>query len=461
MLKLKDLTKEQVSAVDWLFNYDETLFVAPKGFGKCIVAYTALTELIKNNHLKRILVLSTAQVCTQVWAKEAENWEHIPNDDFVCLTGQSGDQRKKLMDKNTPIVICNFENLAWLMVTYGEAVFDGLLIDEITKLKSVGGVGFKKLRNKLKHFKWRVGMTADPVAQESIEIYGQMLIIDMGARLGRNKDNFRRNYFMQMDYMGYKWEFQPGGLERLTEKLSDVIYKVESEEYEMALPDLVDNGISVSLPKDVRTFYKKLISKHVATTPNGTEISVPSEAVLQGKLHQICCGGIYSQDEFETKKEYHFLHDAKMAALDSLIKAYDTPKLIAYQYNFQKDALVEKYGYPVFSASNGIAKNDKLLKAWEKGELNGMLIHPKSAGHGLNLQYGPCNILICFSYFWSADEWDQLLGRILRRGQKAKTVYRYTFYCADTIEDCVMKPNLIERKDASKLFNNYINRLKR
>ena len=424
MLTPKDLTSEQNEATDWLYNYDETLFVAPKGFGKCVVAYTAMQELLDNQDLERILVLSTAQVCTQVWAKEADKWSHLDGSNAVCLTGESIAERERLMDLGTPIVICNFDILPWLMVTYGKATFDGLLVDEITKLKSVGGVGFRKLRNKLKNFRWRVGMTANPVAQESIEIYGQMMIIDCGERLGTNKDNFKRKYFMQMDYAGHKWDPQPGGIKRLTDKLADIIYKVKSDDYEQSLPKLVENGIMVTMPPEVRKSYNTLVAKRVARFADDTLLSVPSEAVLKGKLWQICCGGVYTQEEFETEKIYHWLHDAKMEALDRFIKMHPTPKLIAYQFNFQKEAVQKKYGYPVYSASNGKVKNDKLLKAWENGELDGMLVHPKSASHGLNLQFGPGHILLCLCYFWSADDWDQILGRLIRRGQQYKFVYR-------------------------------------
>lgn len=457
MLTPEDLTGEQTDAIDWLYNYNETLFIAPKGFGKCPIAFTAINDMLREGILNRVLVLSTTQVCTQVWAKESKKWSHLPNDNYVCLAGKKADQREKLMASDTPIIICNFENLAWLMVNYATE-FDGLLVDEITKMKSVGGVGYRKLRNKLKNFSWRVGMTADPVAQENVEIYGQMQIIDCGERLGTNKDNFKHKYFMQMDYMGYKWEPQPGGLERLTEVLKDVIYKVESDEYELTLPELIDNGICVELPPNVRRIYTTLAKKNVVDI-NGTKVVASSEAVLQGKLHQICCGSVYTKEEFEVNNTEIKLHDEKMKALDNLLKAYDEPFLIAYRFTFQKDALIKKYGFPVFSAANKEKVNDKLLKQWANGELNGMLIHPKSASHGLNLQYGPCHRLVCFEYFRSADEWEQVLGRLRRRGQKADKVYRYTIYCLNTIEDCVMKPRLKTRKDASALFHRYIKKL--
>lgn len=462
MPKLSDLSETQQLAIDRVYENDETMLVAPKGFGKCVVGFTAIQDLIDDGILNRVLVLSTAQVCKEVWNKESDGWDHLKGIDFVCLTGHDEKKRRALLAQNSCIVVCNFEIMAWLFTNYDKPMFDGLIVDEITKLKSVGGTGFKKIRKQLKHFKWRVGMTADPVAQESVEIYGQMLIIDQGKRLGRNKDKFKRNYFMQMNYTGTQWDFQPGGLARLTKVLADVIYTVDSEEYIKNLPELVDIEVPVKLPEDVRHCYQEM-AKHNFVYIGHKALEAPNEASMQSKLFQMCCGSVYrtlEDDEYgELKtatKEAIFLHDAKMRALDKLLDKINTPVLICYQFTFQKDALVKKYKAPVFSATNSKKINDGIMDCWNHGTLDMLLIHSKSAGHGLNLQYGTCSTLICLSYFWSADEWDQLIGRLRRRGQRASEVTRYTIFCTDTVEDCVMKPKLDSRIDSAELFHEYL-----
>jgi len=462
MHKLSDLSETQQLGIDRIYENDESLLVAPKGFGKCVVGFTAIQDLIDDGILNRVLVLSTAQVCNEVWNKESDGWEHLKGIDFVCLTGHDEKKRRALLAQNSCIVVCNFEIMAWLFTNYPKHNFDGLIVDEITKLKSVGGTGFKKIRKHLKNFKWRVGMTADPVAQESVEIYGQMLIIDQGKRLGRNKDNFKRKYFMQMNYTGTQWDFQPGGLARLTKVLADVIYTVDSEEYIKNLPELIDIEVPVKLPPDVRHYYQEM-AKHNFVYINHKALEAPNEASMQSKLFQMCCGSVYRMPEDDeygelqtATKEAIFLHDAKMRALEKVLAKINTPVIIAYQFTFQRDALVKKYKAPVFSAKNSKKVNDNIMESWNNGELPMLLLHSKSAGHGLNLQYGPCNTLICLSYFWSADEWDQLLGRLRRRGQLSKTVTRYTIFCVDTVEDCVMKPKLDSRIDSAELFHEYL-----
>lgn len=461
MLSPDDFTEEQDLAIDRLYEHEETILIAPKGFGKCIVGYTALDDLLNAGKLTRVLVVSTSQVCTLVWAEEAKKWSHLLLGNFVCLTGKTPKQREKLMAMNTPIVICNIEIIPWLFKTYPKHNFDGLLVDEITKLKSVGTGAVKKLRHQTKHFKWRVGMTADPVAQESMEIYSQMLIIDQGKRLGRNQENFKRNYFMQMDYMGYNWDFQPGGLDRLTEILSDVIYTVDGTSYDDELPRLNEVELGVWMPEVARAHYKKLAQHSVINIDDTTEIIAPNEAVLQGKLHQLSCGGLYFKEhEFATENKCVFMHSVVMGELATVIHEAETPLLIAYQFDFQRSYLVSTYNAPVFSAANGKKANDELLRKWDNGELPILLIHPKSGSHGLNLQNGPGHTLVCLGYFWSADEWDQLLGRLRRRGQKSPFVTRITIYCYDTVQDCVMKPNLKYRLENSELFHKYLKTIK-
>ncbi len=192
MLTEDDLTKDQYNAIGYLYTNDEILLIAAKGAGKCVIGYTVIRGLTDNGILKRVLVVSTAQVCRETWAKEADKWDHLRGVDYICLAGETPNQRFNLLNGPSKIVICNFENLAWLFETGHADSFDGLLIDEITKLKSVSGVGFKQLRKHLKQFKWRCGMSANPVAQTAEDIYGQMLIIDGGKCLGRNKERFLR-----------------------------------------------------------------------------------------------------------------------------------------------------------------------------------------------------------------------------------------------------------------------------
>lgn len=470
MLHYDNLDEKQLAAIDHLYEREETLLVAPKGFGKCVVGYTTVDDLLHNGELNRVLVLSTAAVCTDTWALEGAKWSHLDETNTVCLTGESPKKRIELMDSDAQIVICNFELMKWLFNEYPtnkEHGFDGLLVDEITKLKSVGGSGYKLLRNRqLKHFKWRVGMSADPVAQVGTDIYGQMIIIDKGKRLGRNQDAFRRHYFMQMDYEGRKWDYQETGLKRLTHMLSDVIYTVDATEYEKDLPALNDYVELVEMPEDAREKYIEM-AKDGFIMAGDEEVEAPNAAVVQGKMHQIANGAVYYDkidgSGYGLKKitQAHIFDDSKICACINLVRCISTPVLIAYEFDFQKAQLIERLKAPVYSSKLS-KKNKQVLQAdWDAGNIPYMLVHAKSAGHGLNLQYGPGHTLVCLTYFWSADMWEQLIGRLRRRGQKSKVVNRYTIVAKDSLEDIVMKPRLDKREVDSDRFHDYLKELRK
>lgn len=463
----RSLVEAQHKAIDRLYEEDETMLIAPKGFGKCVVGFTAIQELIKDGIVKRVLVLSTAQVCTDTWAQESKEWDHLEIP-YVCLTKHDAQTRKSLMAQKTPIVICNFENMAWLLKTYEDHDFDGLLVDEITKLKTVGGEGYKILRKHLKKFSWRVGMTADPTAQESTDLYGQLLIIDYGRSLGRNQDRFRRKYFMQDDYYGRDWVPQPGGLERLSRDTAKVIYKVDPTEYEESLPDLVDHFIPVEMGGQTRAIYEELAKHRIADVGRHT-VETPNAALLSAKLRQLANGFIYINEEetsvdeegyerVEKSRRTIVARSSKFDALDDLLNSIKDPVLIVYEYEYQLSYLKARYGF--YNYHSGLSESEKsiMIDQWNKGFLRALVGHPKSIGHGLNLQYGPCKDLICLSPFWSHDQWDQVGGRLRRRGQKADQINRWVIYTKDTIEDQVIMPSLVNRKNMTEEFNNYLER---
>jgi len=467
MLTQDDISEEQHLAIDRLYEHDETLLLAPKGFGKCMVAYTAISDLLADKVLERVLVLAPAQVCTETWALEAEKWEHLDYDEVAVLTGHTEKQRTAQLMMESSVVVANFELLPWLIDYYGKDwPFDGLLVDEITKLKSVGGTTFRKFRKYIPKFKWSAGLTADPCAQETEDIYGQMLVVDKGKALGRNKEMFLRKYFMSLDFNDRQWQLQPGGGERLAKAIEGVIYRVNDEQYEKDLPELRDFEIEVEMPDSTREKYVTLARDDFAMIGD-LELEAPNAAVLQGKLHQMCNGSVYVDDEIDEGetvykvREMVWLDSAKRIALDSLLaQSTDSPKLIAYQFDFERVYMQQEYGAPVYSSQLSPKKKKILREDWDAGEIPIMLVHPKSAGHGLNLQYGPCHTLICLSYFWSADMYDQLLGRLRRRGQASKFVNRYTFVTRNSVEDHVMKPRLASREESSERFDKYIAELK-
>ena len=198
-LNLTDLTPDKHSALNHIYENDSTLLVADMGAGKTVCAMTAASELLKDKQLKRILVVSTIKVARNVWATEYDKWDQLKCLNVALALGSAADRADALIS-DAEMVCINFENLVWYVSEYGIHNFDGLIIDEVSKLKSNGGSNFKALRKIIKKFKWRLTMTGTPVSEDWTGLFGEMLMTDGGASLGRNKTKFLEAHFYPTDY---------------------------------------------------------------------------------------------------------------------------------------------------------------------------------------------------------------------------------------------------------------------
>lgn len=427
-LSLSDLSPEQVRIVDRLYE-DHCLLIAQAGAGKTVCAQTAAQELLDDGVLKRVLIVAPLRVCQLTWRKEWRYWEHLRPPALAIGTPE---ERIEAIESDANIVVINFENLKWFFDRYGrEHGFDGLIIDEVSKLKAAGGTTFKSLRGgrgeRITDFKWRVAMSATPVHEQGVDIYTPMLIVDGGKRLGTDQDRFRRRYFMTTDYKGYKWTFQPGMLEKLADRLGDAVLVADTEDYEASLPELQETVVPVRMPPEGWEAYDAMANS-LYTQIQGVDIEAANLAVMQGKLQQICCGAVYNPVD----RHPVWIHKEKFRQLGYLISITAEPAIIVYQFKYELELLRAMY-----PAARVLADDpDGAEEAWNAGECHTLLVHPKSAGHGINLQFGGCR-MIWLSPVWSADLRDQTVRRIRRRGQPSPIVYIYTLICEDSVEELI------------------------
>jgi len=432
-LSFSDITPTQQDAIDALYEGDR-LVVAGVGFGKAMVGQTAAQELLDAGVVTRVLVIAPLKVAKLTWATEWRKWDHL--EEPALALGAPG-ARLEAVASDKRIVVINIENVVWLIKEGLHRGFDGLLIDEISKFKAAGGATFKKLRPIIKQFAWRAGLSATPVAETGIDIYSQALLVDGGAALGRSKDRFLREYFYPTDYMEYDWQPLPGGLERLSADLRGLLFMADDAGYKDSLPPLEDVIRWVRLPEQAALNYAKML-KDGLLLDGAISVEAANAAVATGKLQQIAAGAVYDDDG-----NTFWQHREKFLALEGLLMAADAPVLVAYQYDFEKTEL-RGLGVELFDGT--AAMQDR----WNAGEIPAMGLHPKSAAHGLNLQYGG-HELICLSPLWSADQWAQLVGRLQRRGQPAPVVKRTTIVARDTVDWLILE-KLARKVDYEEAF---------
>lgn len=439
MLSHTFLTESQQAGITHLYENDRTMFVGGLGFGKCVVGLTAITELVRAGELKRVLVIAPLRVVESTWLPEANKWDHLDWRMVVSAVGGE-ESRKRALKSGAPIVCINFESTKQIL-EQARAMgvkFDGFLIDELSCLKGCGGALFRTLRHWVKDMRWRVGMTATPVAENAEDMYAQALLLDDGEALGTRYEVFQNKYFIQSDYKGYSWVLREGAAEQICSRVQKLVYRADDSSYLAALPDLHDEQIEVPLGVEGSALYAEMQNKMLIKS---LDVVGKNSAVVAGKLAQIASGGLYRGDDRELVWEDP--DGARLEAVTWWVRRHrGEPVIITYQYAFQLQALKSVYSdAPVLGVGGNCSAKD--LERFNSGEIPVLLGHPKSFGMGLNLQ-GACRTMLHYSPMYSADRYRQVIGRIHRRGQ-TQDVRRVSFFAPGTVEEKII--SALERKE--------------
>ena len=434
MLSLHDLDKDQLDAADSAYENDFTFMIAGMGAGKTIVALTAAEEMLANDGpIKRILVLAPLKVCNKVWRLEHTLWEHTQDLRVQVIAGEEDTGRS--IKATSQIVVVNFELLPWLAENDMFKQFQGLIVDESTKLKA-GGVWFKAFRRAIKDFHWRLIMTGTPVSENWGQLFYQMFLVDAGETFGGNKQKWLDKYFYPTDYKRYNWAVKPLQDVRLAAMIAPYVYTMP--DYRDTLPPLSVQVVDTPLPPVGRQAYAEMAG---GMTTQG--VTAANAAVKAGKLTQIANGFIYDDNKNTIR-----LHDAKAEKLEEVLKKMGKPFvtnfLIIYQFTAELEMLRQLYPDLAVMGRAGSEVDD-----WNAGKLGQLAMHPKSAVHGLNMAAGGTEI-IWLSAPWSLDLFDQTNARLWRRGQLRPVNVR-VLSAPDTI-DCLIWARLGDKSKFMPAF---------
>ena len=376
--------------------------------------------------LKVVLVVAPLRVARDTWPSEIKKWDHLAGLSCSVAVGSEAERKAALM-QTADIYIINRENVDWLITKSSIPFdFDMVVIDELSSFKSHQAKRFKSLLKARPKVKRIVGLTGTPSGNGLMDLWAEFRILDLGERLGRYISHYRNAYFMPDKRNGeviFSYKPLPGSEERIYDKISDITISMKSCDY-LNLPECVINEVKVVMNEKEMAVYDQFREDMVAKLKD-TEIDAVNAAVLSGKLLQMANGAVYDE-----AKNSHFIHDRKLDALEDLIEgANGKPVLIAYWY--QHDAERIKTRFPVREI-----KTSKDIEDWNAGRISAAMIHPASAGHGLNLQSGG-STLIWFGLTWSLELYQQTNARLHRQGQ-TDTVIIHHIIAKGTIDEQVM-----------------------
>lgn len=402
------------------------------GMGKTASTLTAVDNLIWLGEANKILVIAPLRVAEDTWSTEIEKWDHLNHLKISKILG-TPKQREAGVEREADIYVTNRENVDWLVSNYFKNwKWDMCVIDELSSFKSSKAKRFRSLKKVRPYFKRIIGLTGTPAPNSLIDLWPQIYLLDGGKRLGKTITSYREQYFRPGRRNGniiYNWELKEGAEEAIYAKISDICISMKAEDY-LNLPERIDNVININLPKEAENRYKQL-EKNLVIELGENDITASNAAVLTNKLLQISNGAIYSENKSVVE-----IHDEKLKALLDIIEAANGKPVLVF-YNFKHDyyRIINFLATKKLKAK-GLDGSEDISK-WNNGEIPILLVHPASAGHGLNLQYGG-NIITWFGLTWSLELYQQANARLHRQGQKQSVIIHH-LVTKDTVDEDVMK----------------------
>ena len=424
-------------AKDFILAHKVSALFLDCGLGKTITTLTAINELMYDSfEISKVLIIAPLRVAQSTWKDEIEKWNHLNLLRYSIAVGDEK-ERLKALKQNSDIYIINRENVDWLVTKSGiDFNFDMLIIDELSSFKSHTSKRFKSLLRIRPYFERAVGLTGTPSSNGLMDLWAEFRVLDLGERLGRYITHYRNEYFLPDKRNGaviFSYKPQPNAEERIYRRLADMTISMKSTEY-LKMPELILNELEINLDEKDQMKYKKF-KKEMVMTIQEKEIDAINAASLSNKLIQLANGSIYDED-----KKFYEVHNKKLDKLEEIIEsANGKPVLVAYWFKADKERIEKRFKVREIKTTDDI-------KQWNMGMINLALIHPASAGHGLNLQSGG-STLVWFSLTWSLELYQQTNARLYRQGQK-DTVVIHHLITKNTIDEDIMKS--LKRKDKTQ-----------
>ena len=403
------------------------------GLGKTVITLTAIQNLIFDYfEVRKVLIIAPLRVARDTWSAEIEKWEHLKNLTYSVAVG-TAEERKKALQRQADIYIINRENVPWLIEESGIAFdFQMLVIDELSSFKNHQAKRFRSLMKVRPKVERIVGLTGTPSSNGLMDLYAEFRLLDMGQRLGRFIGNFRTEYFTPDKRNGmviYSYKPLPNAEQQIYSRISDITISMKSTDF-LKMPELILSEYSVNLSAEEIENYRKFKKDLILEISDG-EITAANAASLSNKLSQMANGAIYD-DAHEIVK----IHDKKLDALEDLIEAQNgKPLLVAYWFRHDLQRISERLSG--LKIKFGEIKTADDIRNWNSGKIPVGLIHPMSAGHGLNLQSGG-NTLVWFGLTWSLELYQQTNARLWRQGQKSETVIIQHIITKGTVDERIL-----------------------
>ncbi len=433
----------QKYATEFILSHPVAAVILQMGLGKTVCTLDAIDQLMYDLfEVRKVLVIAPLRVAKVTWADEIKKWDNLSHLRYSIAVGTEK-ERVAALEADADIYIINRENVQWLVEKSKVPFeFDMVVIDELSSFKNWNSKRFKAFMQVRPRVKRIVGLTGTPSPNGMMDLFAQFKCLDMGARLGRFITQYRNQYFVPDRMNGqivYSYALRPGAEKQIYDKISDITISMKALDH-LKMPELIETRYPVYMDESEQSLYDEMKQDLILPYKEDEVITAANAAALSGKLSQMANGAVYS----ETQDTVH-IHDRKLEALEDIIEAAQGPILLCYWFKHDLERITEKLKELKVSFSQ--IKTEENIRRWNEGKYDVGLIHPASAGHGLNLQ-ASSNHIVWFGLTWSLELYQQTNARLWRQGQRQETVVVQHIVTAGTIDEDIL--DALTSKDVSQ-----------
>lgn len=429
-------------ATEFILSHPIAAVILQMGLGKTVCTLDAINRLMYDSfEVSKVLVIAPLRVAKVTWSDEIKKWDNLSHLRYSVAVGTEK-ERIEALKKDADIYIINRENVQWLVEKSKVPFeFDMVVIDELSSFKNWNSKRFKAFMQVRPRVKRIVGLTGTPSPNGMMDLFAQFKCLDMGARLGRFITQYRNQYFVPDRMNGqivYSYRLRPGAEKQIYDKIDDITISMKAMDH-LKMPELIETRYPVYMDEVEQAQYDEMREDYLLPYKEEA-ITAANAAALSGKLCQMANGAIYS----DSGEAVH-IHDRKLEALEDIIEAAQGPILLCYWFKHDLERITEKLDQLKVSYSRIVTEEN--IRKWNEGKYDVGLIHPASAGHGLNLQHSS-NHIVWFGLTWSLELYQQTNARLWRQDQKQDTVVVQHIVTAGTIDEDIL--DALQSKDASQ-----------
>lgn len=438
----------QKYATEFIESHPIAAVILQMGLGKTVCTLTAIEHLMYDTfEVSKVLIVAPLRVAKVTWSDEIDKWDHLSHLTYSVAVG-SEKERLSALKKKADLYMINRENLQWLIEKSGLPFdYDMVVLDELSSFKSWQSKRFRafmKVRPKVQRV---VGLTGTPSSNGLMDLFAEFKCLDMGERLGRFITQYRNAFFIPDRMNGqvvYSYKLRPFAEEEIYRRIGDITISMKALDH-LKMPELIENRYPVYMDDGEKQQYESMKKNLILPYLENEAITAANAAALSGKLCQMANGAVYSDEG-----SVAHIHDRKLDALEDIIEAAQGPILLCYWFKHDLERITRKLDE--LKVEYARISSDGSIRMWNEGKFQVGLIHPASAGHGLNLQAGG-NHIVWFGLTWSLELLEQTNARLWRQGQRAETVVVQYLVTAGTIDERILDAISKKEKDQNALID--------